>query len=192
MVHRTLRKRRSKRSMKRSIKRYRRHANTRIRRNMYRKKNKKTQRGGVNFSDFLPGDLKFTTTGSILKRAKEETKETDEQRKAREAKVNAFQGYYIGSTKFPFIKRASSSNKVIGMLPNIPHPEEEDEEKDKYDEELEAAEAAKAAQLKRDEELEAAKAAHKLWSEQLIENEEKRIKDLLNYKKKLMGENPES
>ena len=73
MVHRTLRKRRSKRSMKRSIKRYRRHAKTRIRRNMYRKKNKKTQRGGFRIPDFrfsklLPGDLKFTTTGSILKR----------------------------------------------------------------------------------------------------------------------------
>lgn len=65
MVHRTLRKRRSKRSMKRSIKRYRRHAKTRIRRNMYRKKNKKTQRGGVNFSDFLPNGLKFSTKSGI-------------------------------------------------------------------------------------------------------------------------------
>ena len=68
MVHRTLRKRRSKRSMKRSIKRYRRHAKTRIRRNMYRKKNKKTQRGGFTFSKLLPEGYKFTTTGSILKR----------------------------------------------------------------------------------------------------------------------------
>lgn len=46
MVHRTLRKRRSKRSMTRSIKLYRRHTKTRIRRNIYRKKHKKTQRGG--------------------------------------------------------------------------------------------------------------------------------------------------
>jgi len=61
MVHRTLRKRRSKRSMTRSIKCYRRHAKTRIRRNMYRKKHKKTQRGGVKFSRFFPYVKRDTT-----------------------------------------------------------------------------------------------------------------------------------
>ena len=55
MVYRTLRKRRSKRSMKRSIKHYRRHANTRIRRNIYRKKHKKTQRGGVLEENYTSG-----------------------------------------------------------------------------------------------------------------------------------------
>ena len=55
MVHRTLRKRRSKRSMKLSIKRYRRHANTRIRRNRYRKKQTKPQRGGVLEENYTSG-----------------------------------------------------------------------------------------------------------------------------------------
>jgi len=66
MVYRTLRKRRSKRSMKRSIKHYRRHANTRIRRNIYRKKHKKTQRGGeFRFSNLLPGRLKFSRVSGL-------------------------------------------------------------------------------------------------------------------------------
>ena len=42
-----LRKSRSKRHAKCSIKRYSKHSKTRIRRNMYRKKHKKTQRGGM-------------------------------------------------------------------------------------------------------------------------------------------------
>lgn len=42
-----LRKRRSKRHAKCSIKRYSKHSKTRIIRNMYRKKHKKTQRGGM-------------------------------------------------------------------------------------------------------------------------------------------------
>ena len=42
-----LRKRHSKRHAKCSIKRYSKHSKTRIRRNMYRKKHKKTQRGGM-------------------------------------------------------------------------------------------------------------------------------------------------
>lgn len=47
MVTHMSRKRRSKRHVKRSIKRYSKHTKTRIRRNMYRKKHKKTQRGGT-------------------------------------------------------------------------------------------------------------------------------------------------
>ncbi len=57
MVNGTLRKHRSKRHIKRSSKRYRRHAKTRmrIRRNMYRTKHKKTQRGGLNLQTFTSG-----------------------------------------------------------------------------------------------------------------------------------------
>jgi hypothetical protein len=57
-----------KRRSKRHIKRYNKHVKTRIRRNMYRKKHKKTQRGGVRFSNILPSDYKFSTQAPYLKR----------------------------------------------------------------------------------------------------------------------------
>ena len=55
MVTHMSRKRRSKRHMKRYSKRYSKHSKTRIRRNMYRKKHKKTQRGGELIEDYTSG-----------------------------------------------------------------------------------------------------------------------------------------
>lgn len=46
-----------KRRSKRHIKRYNKHVKTRIRRNMYRKKHKKTQRGGLDSLIFYPVTL---------------------------------------------------------------------------------------------------------------------------------------
>ena len=113
MVHRTLRKRRSKRHSKRhskrSIKRYRRHAKTRIRRNMYRKKHKKTQRGGefmgFRFSNLLPGKWKFSRVSGLKLPTSVQT--------YRSMNGNQELSYYIGTAKID-IPASNDKNTLNG------------------------------------------------------------------------------